>query len=471
MLRCIQIGCFVAVWALCACPRPAAEGSEARQSAHSATPREAQQTPKAATSGEHLPWIEDDLSAARETARAQNRPVVVDLWAPWCHTCLSMQKFVLTSPAILRERDRFVWASLDTDKPQNASAVAALPQNFWPTFYLLAPTGEVLARHVGAASESEFLAFLAQGNGSATDAERVTTTNLRQQADAAAAQGNHSAAAGLYRELLQQAGNAWPARFSIRVALLEASYKAARDAECVEDAWRYLEDMSNASSASATDFSYLAQTCSERAKSARHAELLARLSAPEGPIRAMLRQTKALSVDDKSDALRVLRELAEAQNQPKTARDYALEQHQVLETAVAQLSDPSDRMTYHWPRLEVHLWLGKGEELVEELRASALALPGEYDPPYRLAYLLQQLQKYEEALAPARSAVALSYGPRKARAYDLLGNILHALDRHEDEKRVREECLGHIESLPPSSKRDAALEDARQKLAALQAAP
>src|SRR5690349_19631534 len=44
-----------------------------------------------------LVWYEDAPDAAFAAARAAGRRVVIDLWAPWCHTCLSMQNFVLTA--------------------------------------------------------------------------------------------------------------------------------------------------------------------------------------------------------------------------------------------------------------------------------------------------------------------------------------------------------------------------------------
>jgi len=43
-----------------------------------------------------LAWIEDDYPAALACAKARKLPLVLDLWAPWCHTCLSMMSTVFT---------------------------------------------------------------------------------------------------------------------------------------------------------------------------------------------------------------------------------------------------------------------------------------------------------------------------------------------------------------------------------------
>jgi thiol:disulfide interchange protein len=116
-----------------------------------------------------MPWIADDLASALACARQRGVPVVVDEWAPWCHTCLSMQSTVFTDPSFKGDVDRFVFARLDTDKPANAEAVAKYPPSAWPTFYVIGEdrasgrTDAVLARFVGAASLAQFHAFLDAG--------------------------------------------------------------------------------------------------------------------------------------------------------------------------------------------------------------------------------------------------------------------------------------------------------------------
>src|SRR5512135_1015935 len=108
-----------------------------------------------------MAWIADDYPAAVACAKQKKLPIVVDLWAPWCHTCLSMQSTVFTDPSFSAERERFVWASLDTDREANAPALTKLSISAWPTFYVLGPDEAVLARFVGAASVQQFHDFLA----------------------------------------------------------------------------------------------------------------------------------------------------------------------------------------------------------------------------------------------------------------------------------------------------------------------
>ena len=54
-----------------------------------------------------LPWYVDDYKGALADAQASERPIVIDLWAPWCHTCLSMKNTVLADPALATVAERF----------------------------------------------------------------------------------------------------------------------------------------------------------------------------------------------------------------------------------------------------------------------------------------------------------------------------------------------------------------------------
>src|SRR5687768_11095768 len=70
-----------------------------------------------------IAWIEDDYGAALACARAKQVPLVLDLWAPWCHTCLAMQTTVFMDSSFAALADQFVFAALDTDRAVNAEPV------------------------------------------------------------------------------------------------------------------------------------------------------------------------------------------------------------------------------------------------------------------------------------------------------------------------------------------------------------
>jgi hypothetical protein len=74
-------------------------------------------------------------------------------------------------------------------------------------------------------------------------------------------------------------------------------------------------------------------------------------------------------------------------------------------------------------RVDVYSYLGEGEALVPILRANVDALPGEYDPPARLARLLLKLKRPDEALAPAQVALSRVQGPRTANLLKLMVEV------------------------------------------------
>ena len=56
-----------------------------------------------------------------------------------------------------------MFASLDTDREDNAPALMRLAISAWPTFYVIGDDETVMARFVGGASVSQFHAFLEAG--------------------------------------------------------------------------------------------------------------------------------------------------------------------------------------------------------------------------------------------------------------------------------------------------------------------
>src|SRR5205085_2014335 len=66
-----------------------------------------------------LDFIEDDYPRALAQARERKRPIFVDVWAPWCHTCRFMRANVLSDGALAREAPRFVWLAINRENPRN----------------------------------------------------------------------------------------------------------------------------------------------------------------------------------------------------------------------------------------------------------------------------------------------------------------------------------------------------------------
>lgn len=417
-----------------------------------------------------LAWFHDDYQAALACARASNRPLFIDLWAPWCHTCLAMQHSVFVDPGLAPLATRFVWLGIDTDKAENAAVQVKFPPQVWPTFYVASPHDEsVQARYLGSASVSQLREFLDQGEKGFLDATQAgldanSPLRLVRDGDRSVVAGDLDRAESAYKAALAAAPKNWPRRPDVLVSLISALHRLQDWEGCVKLG---LEEMNNTgSSASATDFVYHARVCAERL-GGEQAQALERAAIER--LSALIDDAGApLSADDRSDAMYNLRELYIAAGDNDAARAMAERQRAFVDDAAARAPTPLAAMTYHWPRAEVYVYLGKAAELVPVLEKSMADLPREYDPPYRLAWIHLQLDEHEKALAAADKALALAYGPRKGQVLRMIASIHKARGDKDAERAARAQVVAHYESLPEGQKSESAIAQAREELAAME---
>jgi thioredoxin-like negative regulator of GroEL len=418
-----------------------------------------------------MPWIADDLPSALACAKLRGVPVVVDEWAPWCHTCLSMQSTVFTDASFKPDVDRFVFAALDTDREVNAAAVATYPPSAWPTFYVIgrdAVTGApdaVLARFVGAASLAQFHTFLdagrkaQQGGAAGADAHLLGAERAIAVKDLATAEQELTAA-------LAQAPADWPRRPDALGSLLQTKRRRHDLAGCLDLADRSLDQTGNA--AAATDFIVIAMTCADGlAGDAAAAPRIKRLrERAASRLAGLVADPRApLSVDDRSDALANLREQLDALGRHDEARATAEKQRALLDDAAGKAATAMAAMTYNWQRCEVYTYLGRPLDLVPALEKSVRDLPGEYDPRARLGWIYLQAGKLPEAARWTDEALAMVYGPRKAR---VLGQRAEIAARQHDaaaRKRYLQQTVQLWESMPPGQDNPEALAKAKEAFA------
>jgi thioredoxin-like negative regulator of GroEL len=412
-----------------------------------------------------MPWIEDKFDKAVACATQTKKPIVLDLWAPWCHTCLSMQSEVFTDKSFEKTGSQFVFVALDTDRDENAAAVAKYPPSAWPTFYVIGTDGQVLSRFIGAASVEQFHAFLDTGLAASKGGVEGAAAHLL-------AADRHMAAkqyADAERELtgaLTDAPAAWPRKPDALVTLITALRKQNKHAECLALADKSMDETGNA--ASASDFIASAMECAtelekkeaDRVKKFREkavAKWTALLADPKAP----------LSVDDRSDAMMNQRETLAALGKKDEAKALAEKQRALLDDTAAKAKTPLAAMTYNWPRAEVYVYLGKPLELVPALEKSAADLPKEYDPRARLGWIYLKGDNLPEAVKWTDQALKLVYGPRKARVLATRAEIAAKQGDKAAERLFKEEIVKTLEGLPKGQTTPEAIEKAKQAVAEL----
>ena len=409
-----------------------------------------------------LAWIADDYPAALACAREKKVPIVVDLWAPWCHTCLSMQSTVFRDASFAADKDRFVFLSLDTDREANAPALAKLSISAWPTFYVVDSTSEqVLARFIGAAGIAQFHDFLdvgahaLAGGGAAADARMLG-------ADRAMAKKDYKTAAEELAAALAASDAKWPRRTKAIYDLGFALSKSQQWQACADLAEQHGAEMGT--DALATNFWQGAWSCAGKLADAAHKTALQDRALERW--RTILADAHAqLSIDDRWEAMGFLRDALDERGDHDGAHAIAEQARVLVDDAAAKAPDPRAAMTYNWPRAEVYVYLGRGLDLVPALEKSAKDLPGEYDPRARLGWVYWKSNKLPEAAKWTDEALAMVYGPRKGRLLAQRAEIAAAAGDHAAERALREQAVKLYESLPDAQQSPEALAAAKAALA------
>jgi thiol-disulfide isomerase/thioredoxin len=366
-----------------------------------------------------LTIVEDDVPGAMARAKAANKAVFVEVWAPWCHTCLSMKNFVLPDPAILPLRERVVFAAVDSDRPGNAAFMARYAVNVWPTLFVLeATTGEVLGLWQGAASVEELRSFVMDAvDEAAVKIDAKGPLAAMRQAKRAHAKAEWPAAAQGYQLALDRGGASWKRRSEAMLGLVFAEYRQTHWERCAQLGAEHIAEVEGA--AVPADLAWVVLACADEVK----AQVLAK-RARGAAIERLKRHTEtppaSASVDDKSDALSIYAAALKKAGDEAGSQAARRAQVALLESASAASPGPEEAATFDYARMGAYLALGRGNDAVTFLTQRCAQLPDSYEPPARLGQALLSLGRHGAALGPIQTAIDKSYGPRQLRYLGML---------------------------------------------------
>ena len=395
-----------------------------------------------------LDFIDDDYPKALAIAKAAHKPLFVDFWATWCHSCLSMQRYVLADPAMKAVADEVVWAAVETETEKNRAVVEKFPLDGWPTFLLVDPdSGQVLGRFLGSGSVQDIRRFVQDGVRDYRGKSEPAAAAQRE-GDQARIAGDFRRSADAYArsvELSKPGDPARPERLTLYATALRRLKTPEAARTCVQLGLR--EGRSNGDSVPASDFVTYADACAEQLPKGdpdaakMHALAIERL-------REILAKPGApLAADDRSDALANLSDMLDAQGRHGEAVQAMQERARVLEQAASKAPDTTMASTFDAHRTDTYLYLGEPQKAETLLADREKQMPEDYNPPARLARVLFE----EKKLPEAEKAVdrALSLMPRSQRRIGILGlkaKILKA--QGKSETPVLREQLEVLRSLP-----------------------
>lgn len=397
-------------------------------------------------------FIEDDYPRALARAKRENKVLFVDVWAPWCPSCLVMRAEVLSQSELRAFEDQLVFATIDTERARNAEFLRRFPVDVWPTLLFVDPRRqEVLVRWAGSADLQQLRALiLASRHPSEGDAllgqgklEAAAVAYLRSLGAPGESDGGAAGDGGAHRAGLDGGGDGGSVGEDAFEAGPEGNAEAARAAltavltlllsqqlePCVrasEAAWSYVTRPKDRASLAS-----LALSCALELEPGAP-EVLERRRLFAERAGALLAAKEALETDGAlPDVVSGLFEVAvherSAAGDVPGARALAVSWLDSLDAHAAKAPSALTRAALDGHRVSAALAAGAPERALEALARSERDFPADYNPPARLARLYQELSRLDEALAAIDRALArCTEGPRRLRLFQLKVSVLLA---------------------------------------------
>jgi tetratricopeptide (TPR) repeat protein len=410
-----------------------------------------------------LPFIDDDYQKALAEAKARNIPIFAEAWAPWCHTCRSMQAFVFTDPALKPRASQFVWLAIDTEKKANAPFLTKYPVEAWPSLFIIDPKLETAAiRWVGGATVPQLEKLLDDGVRIFARTPRGNAANLAY-ADRLFGQKKNAEAAAAYRAVLAKAPPHWPVYARAVESLLFALRRLDDQAGCAtlaRDTFGKLAETASAASVAGSGLDCaLALPSDDPARPA----LVAALTADAEKVLAAPRPD--IAADDISSLYGVLADEREAARDEPGRRKVLSEWAVFLEKVAGQAKTPEARAVFDSHRVSVYIALGEPERAIPMLEASEEDFPDDYNPSARLALAYEAMKDYELALRASDGALSKAYGPRKVGILTVRSRIYREKGDLVSARIAMEEAIREAEALPEGQRSETQIAALKKKLA------
>ena len=410
-----------------------------------------------------VPFRPDDYAGALAEAKAKKLPLFVEAWAPWCHSCRSMKAYVFTDKALDGYAEKFVWAAIDIEKPENAKFRKDFIIEGVPSFYIVDPAdGKVAVRWLGGATVEQLTHILDDGAKAVKGKSEDRLRNALARADRIYGEGKLEDAAKAYQHVLSLAPAGWDRRARTIESLLFAYSTSRQNAPCAALAKKEYSRYRNTSAA--MNIAALGLDCAlslEEGVDGR-TELISTL---EQHARETMGNAKVkVAADDRSGLYIAMITAREKAGDEEGTRNLLEEWAGFLEAEAAKAKTADARAVFDSHRLSAYLELGQPERAIPMLEASARDLPEDYNPPARLAVAYKAMKQPDAAVAAADRALAMAYGPRKLGIYRTKADALADKGDMEGARATLTEALQMAEALPDGQRSDRTIQALQEKL-------
>jgi len=378
-----------------------------------------------------------------------------------------MRAYVFTDKALARHAGRFVWLELNTDLPKNAVFQEKYPLENWPTFFIIDPREEkALVRFAGSATVAQLEKLFEDGErayrGEAQGAEAAMA-----RGDALYGAGKPAEAAQAFAQALAEAPPDWSRRGRTVESLLVALWGAKQYDVCAHKALEELPQLPRSPSLANVTTMAIGCAASMPPENPRRKELLGAFDAKGREV--MAPPPIDMPADDRSGLYEAMVEGRAELGDEAGSKALAAEWLAFLEAEAAKAPNPEARTVFDSHRMSASIVLEEPMRAVPALEQSEKDLPGDYNPPARLAVLYRMLGRLDDALAANGRALAKVQGSRRLRVLSDRSAIQAARGEKDAAVKTLEEALAYAKALPEAQVSKRQLEALEKKLAELKA--
>jgi tetratricopeptide (TPR) repeat protein len=325
-----------------------------------------------------------------------------------------MRATVLTDTALTKHAGRFVWLSIDTENEKNAAFLEAYPWQAVPTFEVLDATSKAVAyRWIGAVDAAELVRRF-------DEAERA----------------------------IARSGATDPASSSSPDAVVLALSMAGKLEECAGRAISLLPGLAPTGVKANVAATGLDCAVSAPDDAAWRKAAIASLE----PAAREAVGYEGLLDDDRSGLYGTLVDARDQQNDEAGAKAEAIAWLDWLDVQARTAPSVEARAALDGYRVSASQRAKAPERVLATIQASERQLPGDYNPPARLATVLRDLGRYDEALAASDRALRLVYGPRTLTVLDGRATILEKKGDAAGMKAALRQALDYASTLPAAQR-------------------
>jgi tetratricopeptide (TPR) repeat protein len=341
-----------------------------------------------------------------------------------------MRAMVFTDRALAKHAGRFVWLSIDTENERNAGFLEQYPWKAVPTFQVLEPAGgRVAYQWLGAVDAGQLARRFDEAERALAQGSTATGPALPESAD----------------------------------ALVLALSMAGDNEQCAQQALALLAGLPRAATRANVALTGLDCALGAEASAPWREAALVTL---EGEVRTATTFDGLMS-DDRAGLHAALVDARDRLGDAPGAKAAAVAFLAFLDDDARAAPGAEARASLDGYRVSAALAAGAPERALAALEASERDLPGDYNPPARLATILRELGRYDDALAASDRALARAYGPRKLNILDGRATILEKKGDRPAAKAVLEQAVRYAAALPEPQRPKGAIARIEKRLAAM----